>query len=530
MNKRQKEVQAVQLNDEQRTIRELKQVYKKASEDCAEKIRQLSTRTDLENLQTIIYQRQYQEALKKQIDGVLDTLNGQTFTTIALYLEKSYDNGFFGTLYDLQGQGIPLVYPIDQEQVVAALQTDSRISQGLYNRMGEDAKHLKNSIRAELSRGITNGESWNGVAKKIALGMNSPFDKAYHRTCTIARTEGHRVQQEATHHCQQKAKSKGADVVKQWDSTLDGNTRPWHMDADGQIAEIDQPFEVMGEQLMYPSDPAGSARNVINCRCCSLQRAKWALSEEEYYTKWDGDKDELVRVQAKSYNEFREKADEITQQQQDRSNPALYPDNISGVRRNQQGFMTYDEADTGKVNPNYGTDRGYSINCQSCVVTFEARQRGYDVQVLSCKKGSMAERVAVHTNLPWIDPVTGKHPEYIVDETLTAAKQYLGFVDSTVKRGERYTIQFLWNGRSRSGHIVNLDRTESGELRIKDNQRGAGEISEYIGDEAALRYLSRMKYQTSVYGTKISCAPKLLRIDNMVFDESVINELMEAAK
>lgn len=529
MNKRQIEVQKVQTANEQRVLRQLKQVYTQASKDCATKISELSSRTDLENLQSIIYQKQYQEAMKKQLDAVIEQLNSNSFSKVSEYLTNCYDEGFFGTLYDLQGQGIPLTFPYNQEQAVQAIQVDSKISKGLYKKMGEDTDYLKKSIRAELSRGVANGESWNQIAAHIANGMNSPFQKAYNRTATIARTEGHRVQQEATLHCQQKAKSKGADVVKQWDSTLDGVTRPSHKALDGQIREVDEYFEGEGGKALYPSG-FGTPSEDCNCRCCLLQRARWAISAEEFITKYDGDKGELVKIPAKSYDEFREKAGEITQQQQDRSNPALYPDNISGVRRNQQGFMTYDEADTGKVNPNYGTDHGYSINCQSCVATFEARQRGYDVQVLPCKKGSMAERVAVHTNLPWIDPVTGKHPEYIVDETLTAAKQYLGFVDSTVKRGERYTIQFLWNGRSRSGHIVNLDRTESGELRIKDNQRGAGEISEYIGDEAVLRYLSRMKYQTSIYGTKISCAPKLLRIDNMVFDESVINELMEAAK
>jgi hypothetical protein len=30
---------------------------------------------------------------------------------------------------------------------------------------------------------------------------------------------------------------------------------------------MDQAFEVGGEMLMYPGDPAGSAGNVINCRC-----------------------------------------------------------------------------------------------------------------------------------------------------------------------------------------------------------------------------------------------------------------------
>ena len=55
-------MQQVQLNDEAKTIRELKQVYKKASDDCAKKIADLGARTDMENLQSIIYQKRYQEA------------------------------------------------------------------------------------------------------------------------------------------------------------------------------------------------------------------------------------------------------------------------------------------------------------------------------------------------------------------------------------------------------------------------------------------------------------------------------------
>ncbi len=31
-----------------------------------------------------------------------------------------------------------------------------------------------------------------------------------------------------------------------------------------------QPFIVGGEQLQYPGDPAGSAWNVISCRCTQL--------------------------------------------------------------------------------------------------------------------------------------------------------------------------------------------------------------------------------------------------------------------
>ena len=280
VNKRQIEIQKVSADNEERVIRQLRQVYNQASKDCAAKIQELSMRTDMENLQTIIYQKQYQEALKKQIDGILNELNSNSFTTIADYLGKCYETGFIGTLYDLQGQGIPLCFPINQEEVLQALQVDSKISQGLYQRMGEDTDYLKKSIKAELSRGISNGSSWNVVAGKIASGMNSPFTKAYNRAIGIARTEGHRVQQESTLHCQQRAKSKGADVLKQWDSTLDGVTRPTHRELDGQIREVDEPFEVAGMKAMYPG-AFGNPAEDCNCRCCLLQRARWALGKEE---------------------------------------------------------------------------------------------------------------------------------------------------------------------------------------------------------------------------------------------------------
>ena len=56
MTKEQKAVLQSQLNSEKRTLNELKQVYRRALMDCEKKIMELSARTDLENLQSIIYQ------------------------------------------------------------------------------------------------------------------------------------------------------------------------------------------------------------------------------------------------------------------------------------------------------------------------------------------------------------------------------------------------------------------------------------------------------------------------------------------
>lgn len=306
MNRRQIEIQKVHIANEEQVIKQLKQVYIRARRDCARKIHRLSSRTDMENLQSIVFQKQYQEVLANQINSILDTLNNNSFMTITDYLTVSYEDGFLGTLYDLQGQGIPLIFPIDQEAAVRALQVDSKISQGLYRKMGEDTDKLKEAIRNELSRGTANGENWNQIAARIADGMNSPFPKAYNRALTIVRTEGHRVCQEAAYHCQQRAKAKGADVVKQWCSTLDGVTRPNHVALDNQVREVEEPFEVAGKKAMYPG-AFGDPSEDCNCRCCVNQRARWGLSEEEFITKWDGDKKELVKIRAKSYDEFKQK-------------------------------------------------------------------------------------------------------------------------------------------------------------------------------------------------------------------------------
>lgn len=189
--------------------------------------------------------------------------------------------------------------------------------------------------------------------------------------------------------------------------------------------------------------------------------------------------------------------------------------------------MDYERADSGHVNPKIGTRRAFSINCQSCVVVFEARERGYNVEVLPFK-GPIFEMLARDPRLAWIDPMTGDHPNYISDPTKVTSEDYYNFIYDTVKQGQRYTIQFNWKGLGNSGHIVNLDRAPDGQLRIKDNQRGENEKSEWVGYAEIIDYLSKVKFKEfNPFGESISCVPELLRIDNMDFDYSIVNNIMK---
>ena len=288
MNKRQKIVQQAFLDNEEAIIKRLKQVYGQSLKDInaeAQKLHdefeELKAEYDTvedeaereilkSRMQSKVYQKQYQESLKKQVGDILDTMKEKEFTTVSDYLNKCYEEAFVGTMYDLQGQGIPLCFPLDQEAMVRAVQLDSKISQGLYSRLGEDVSLLKKKITAQVSRGISTGMSYQQVAQQLAGYTNIGFNNAVR----IARTEGHRIQCQSGMDACYKAKEKGADVVKQWDSTLDVKTRSSHVDVDGEIKELNERFS---NGLMFPGDPSGRPEEVINCRCALLQRARWAV-------------------------------------------------------------------------------------------------------------------------------------------------------------------------------------------------------------------------------------------------------------
>lgn len=280
MNKWEKEVQASLLKDEKEVIKALKKCYEAALEECNHKIADFMLRIQTgDNVQAAIYQKQYQEALKGQIEAALQKLHTENFTTIQDYLNSCYENGYMGALYNIQNQGIPLIMPIDQEQMIKAITTNSKISEGLYKRLGIDTKQLKKIIIGQVSRGISTGSSWQEIARNIRNSSGVSFNNAVR----IARTEGHRIQQESALDACVNAKSMGADVVKQWDSTMDSRTRESHARLDGQIRELDEDFEIDGKKASAPGH-FGDPSEDCNCRCCILQRARWALDESELRT------------------------------------------------------------------------------------------------------------------------------------------------------------------------------------------------------------------------------------------------------
>lgn len=293
MNQWEKEVAQSLLNDEKAVLEELTNQYEKALQDIQREIVMFESdiaRLDLalsdsglsdeqkaillSRKQAKVYQKQYQETLEGQLNNIMYNLCFEGYETINQYLTESYDNAFIGELYNLQQQGVPIIVPIDQKAAVRAILTNSKLSAGLYAKLGIDLQQMKTDITREVTRGIAKGMLYKDMARNLKNVSGVSLSKAK----TIVRTEGHRIQEASRNDAQHRAKDIGADVVKQWDSALDSRTRESHVQLDGEIREIDKPFS---NGLMYPGDSSGKAAEVINCRCRSNTRAKWALSASE---------------------------------------------------------------------------------------------------------------------------------------------------------------------------------------------------------------------------------------------------------
>lgn len=287
MNKAQKAVEQAKLDAEKAVLLKLRKAYQQAADDCAKKIKLQTGKIDVlmkdwdklddmqkSVLQSQIYQRKYQLLLKGQIDSFLTEMNKSQHDTVEGYLKACYEDGYIGSMYDLYSQKVPIISPINQKQAVKAVTLNSKVSKKLY---GSYVTELKKRIQSEISRGVSTGLSYGEMARNLNMQANIGFNKAMR----IARTEGHGVQVQATNDAQHAAKKAGADIVKQWDAALDARTRDSHRILDGEIRELDEKFS---NGMMFPSDPAGGAAEVINCRCALLQRARWALDKAELET------------------------------------------------------------------------------------------------------------------------------------------------------------------------------------------------------------------------------------------------------
>jgi hypothetical protein len=126
------------------------------------------------------------------------------------------------------------------------------------------AETTRANIVSQVRIGQAEGLGVAQISQRIAKAVPSISTQ---RGALIARTETHGA---ANFGANKVAQTIGFTLQKQWVAAEDHRTRPFHAAANGQMVDLNQPFIVGGEMLMYPGDEAGSPWNTINCRCTTV--------------------------------------------------------------------------------------------------------------------------------------------------------------------------------------------------------------------------------------------------------------------
>lgn len=171
--------------------------------------------------------------------------------------------------------------------------------------------------------------------------------------------------------------------------------------------------------------------------------------------------------------------------------------------------MNHDDANELKGNPNFTLGGGYHINCQSCVVAYEMRRRGYDVEANqnTKRKGNIPYELSYTTEKAWLDNngnvpkkqrAGGRYVDGYKIKNKTFKVMMSEFEDMTSTPG-RYHIDFGWKNSRNSGHIITMERFKDGTMRVYDPQCG--------------RVITDFKTYAKKF--KLSTGIRILRVDNL---------------
>lgn len=144
-------------------------------------------------------------------------------------------------------------------------------------------------------------------------------------------------------------------------------------------------------------------------------------------------------------------------------NPYQIPQNLADAIGTKGKELSMSDAYFG-VNPYYSdTYKEFSENCQRCVLAYEMRRRGYDVEALPTYQGDTMPRSG-----NWTKALSGMTSASVGRTTERATLNAIVKQMETWGEGSRAILRLKWAGGT-SGHVINVEYT-NGKLYAWDAQ------------------------------------------------------------
>lgn len=183
------------------------------------------------------------------------------------YLPEVYAVNYnYGTYEIEKGSRINTQYTMYDKQTVERLIRDNPdlLPRKAAVNVPKDQLWNKKHINSAVMQGILQGEPIDKISQRLAatvtdMSHTSAIRNA--RTMTTSAQNGGRIDS------YKRAEGMGIKILQQWMATLDSRTRHEHRQLDGQKRKVGEPFEVEGEKIFFPGDPAAEPYLTYNCRC-----------------------------------------------------------------------------------------------------------------------------------------------------------------------------------------------------------------------------------------------------------------------
>lgn len=202
--------------------------------------------------------------MEKQILAKLDPALKANIKTIKHLLPSQFNESFFHYAWVIDNAtGLRLSWGlVNTKALLGAFDITNPKNIELQEALHNYVPTAKKRIRAALLNGLSQGKSYDDMARDLRQALN----KIYSSAITIVRTEGQTSINAGKDLAYYRAMQNGIEGNIVWSSTKDGKTRHTHRQMDEEIKKKDGMFHGSID-ASYPGDPNLPAEERINCRC-----------------------------------------------------------------------------------------------------------------------------------------------------------------------------------------------------------------------------------------------------------------------
>ncbi len=434
------------------------------------------------------------DKLRSETLRELDSLGRKTETAMGKFLGDAYKDAYYRNVFDIGKEGMfrGSFSRVDSKQVENILRTPWS-GKNYSERIWNDMKKLEGTIQDMVTQGIHRGLSVQKMTQKVMERMNVSRSNAER----LVRTEMNYAQNQAA---LEGIKDAGMGFFR-FVAVLDSRTTPICRGHDGEVFPVEEASPGSNVPPLHPRcrstiiaslDNDDSGKRPKGTRIARDSEGRnIRVPRDMRYEDW-----KRVHIDRTMNNrEFSLKMNEEMAYK-------AKTDKNFGFRRKKQTDMSWaDELQL--VNPNYNLKVGvapseYTTNCQRCVMAYEARMRGFDVEAMPYwgKFDSMTK------TKEWLSVFDYKKTDIIlISGKGDTARHKAADIMKKFGPGSRAIVRIVRN--EEWGHVFIAEQTESGITRFLDPQTG----ETAAGPE---------NFDLSVAGGTF-----IIRVDNLPFTDKV---------